>query len=277
VVVVAVTSVAAATGLFVGTASAARHAPRGHLTAAAQPPGYKEVTGTAKTIGAGKAGTVTVTCPTGTVAVGGGESNPSGSTLVTLSSSYPTGQKWTATVGNGTTSKVKAQAVATCMTKPSGSAVVKATVANGSQSQTEEIATCKGSTVAIGGGQKTTSSLQQATNTSESGNGSNWVVYENNRDLSAHNFTVYAICAKQPSGYAIVQSSPITNPGGIQASGGATCPAGVPLSGGVNSVSTDLYADMNQSEPFGGDGWQATMNNVNSTPTSFTVEVICAT
>lgn len=274
VVVVTVTSVAAATGLFVGTASAARHSPSAHPMPAAQPKGYKVVTGPAKSIAAGKAGTVTATCPTGAVAVGGGEINTSGSTLVIMSSSYPSGQKWTATVGNGTTSSITAHAEATCMVKPAGYKVVKTTVSNSAQSQTEGIATCA-SGVAIGGGARAASGLQQAVNTSETGNGGNWVVYENNRDLAAHSVQVFAVCAKQPKGYAIVHSSPITNPGGVQGAGGVSCASGVPLSGGLESASSDLYTDINQSEPFPG-GWQVTMDNVNSTPTTFIVSVICA-
>ena len=273
--VVSVVSVAGAIGVFVGTATAARQAPAAHRIAAAKPKGYTTVTGAAKTIAAGKGGAVTVTCPSGTVAVGGGEVNTSGSTLVTLSSSYPTGGTWTATIGNGTTSKITAHAKATCMTKPSGFKVVKAAVTNGAQSQTEGIATCA-TGVAIGGGEKATSTLQQAVNSSATGNGGNWVVYENNRSLAAHNLQVYVLCAKQPKGYQVVQSAPITNPGGVQAAGGVSCTSGVPLSGGANSVSTDLYADINQSGPSPG-GWQVTMNNVNSNPTSFTVQVICAT
>jgi hypothetical protein len=263
-------------GAFVGSAAAARRALVVRAVSAANPKGYEVVTGATKTAQGGpKAVTVNVTCPASTVAVGGGESNNSGLTLDSLSGSYPSGAKWIATVGKGSSQKITVHAQAVCITKPAGFRVVTKTVSNSAQSQTEGIASCPSGLVAIGGGVKTTSALQQALNSDETGNGSNWVVYENNRDLTAHNYQVFVVCAKKPAGYTITTSSPWPSPGSTQVSGDVACPSGVPLSGGALSNSSDLYADMNTSESFTG-GWEVDMNNVSSTPTTFTVQVICA-
>jgi hypothetical protein len=275
-VVVVVVSLTAALGSFAGVAAAMNRGPAVHSVTAANPKGYKVVTGATTTVkGSPKGVTVNVTCPAKTVAVGGGEVDNSGLTLDALSGSYPSGAKWIATFGKGSSQTITVHAEAVCITKPAGFKVVTKTVSNTAQSQTEGIASCPSGLVAIGGGVKTTSTLQQALNSSETGNGSNWVVYENNRDLTAHNYQVFVVCAKQPAGYTITSSSPFPNPGAVQATGDVTCPSGVPLSGGAESSSSDLYTDINESRPVTG-GWGVTMNNVSSTPTTFTVQVICA-
>lgn len=269
-VVVAV-SLVAVFGGSVGRAHAARGAQA--TPAVTKAAAYKVVSGPTVTVAAGKGATLKATCPTGTVAVGGGELDSSKSTLVTLSGSYPSGQTWISTVQNGGGASIKAHARAVCIPKPAKFKVVNVSVSNPAQHQTEGEADCPSGKFAIGGGVKTSSTAQQAVNSTYTGNGLNWLVFENNRDQTAHGMHVYAICAK--TDFTVVQSSPVTNPGGVPASGSVSCPPGdVPVSGGVASVSTDLYADVNATAPTAG-GWRVTMDNVTSAPTNFTVYAIC--
>jgi hypothetical protein len=232
------------------------------------------VSGATVTVAAGHGVTLKATCPADTVAVGGGELYTSKSTLVTLSGSYPSGQTWVSTVENGSGASVKAHGRATCIPKPKKFKVVNVSVSNLGHNQTEGDAACPSGTFVIGGGVKSSSTLQQAVNSSYTGNGLDWLVFENNRDTAAHGMHVYAVCGKTSD--TVVQSSQVPSPGGVQASGSVACPAGeVALSGGVSSVSIDLYTDLNASAPTA-TGWKVTMDNVTSSATDFTVYAICA-
>jgi hypothetical protein len=262
-----------------GTAGAAQRAGVPRIVRAMTPKGYKVVT-VSKPLGvaAMAPGTTHATCPKNTVAVGGGQDNSSASSLVDMSSSYPSGREWISTVDNGSASSTNVTAWAVCITKPSKFKIVKATVSNASQSQTAGDATCPSGTVVLGGGAKTTSTVQQALNSTKPFGTTAWLVYVNNRDTAAHNYTAYAVCGAKPAGYADVDSASIPSPGSTQTAGNVTCPSsGVPLSGGVFSSSSDLYTDVNQTTPETPHQWATTMDNVSSTPTSFNVWAVCAT
>jgi hypothetical protein len=242
----------------------------------AKPKGYEVVTSGASVVTAGSTATVEATCPANRVVVGGGEDNSSGSTLADLSASYPSGRSWVSTFDNGGTATVTASAKAICIKKPAGFKIVKGPVTNAQQVQTEGLKVCPAGLVVLGGGAKTTDTVDQALNTSvPSANGSEWVVFVNNRAAVPHNFTVFAICADSPAGYVVEGSSVFPSPGSVQEPGDVVCPSGVPLSGGAFSGSSDLYTDINQSEPDPA-GWQVTMDNVMSNATSFSVWAVCA-
>jgi hypothetical protein len=151
-------------------------------------------------------------------------------------------------------------------------------VTNAAQSQTEAVAQCPSGKVPLGGGEKASNTVQQAQNSSQPF-GSGWRVFENNRDTSGHSLVAFAVCAKKPTGYAMVTSSLIASPGGSQAPGAVFCPAGtVPLSGGPFSNSSDLYADAAESWGYTSPTptWLVAMDNVSSTATTFTVSAVCA-
>jgi len=271
VTVVVAASLAAVLG---GYASRARATSRPQAApAAAKPAGYKVVSGPTVSVPLGANVTLKATCPANLVAVGGGELDSSKSTVVMLAGSYPSGQTWVSTLHNGSAATIKAHARAVCITIPAKFKVVNTSWTNLPMSQTEGEADCPAGTFVIGGGVKAGNTSQQAVNSSYTGNGLNWLVFENNQDAVAHNMRAIAVCGK-PS-YTVVQSSPIASPVDAQASGTVACPAGeVPLSGGASSDSTNIFAEVNASSPTAA-GWKVAMNNGTPTASDFTVYAIC--
>ena len=102
----------------------------------------------------------------------------------------------------------------------------------------------------------------------------------NNGSAADTTFTVLAVCAKKPAGYAVVKHA-VTNRKGEQTFGSAAC-AGtkVELGGGVFSSSRKLSVNINSTYPgsaFSGfRGWVAYMNNASTANATMTVYSICA-
>ena len=241
---------------------------------AALPKGYKIVVGPAVTVPAGTSKTFKASCAAGSVAVGGGEENTSNTALVSMSSSYPTGQSWTTAVANAGSAKYTFHAYAICITKPALFVVKKVAVTNPPQSQTEGIAACPSGHALLGGGVQSGAIGKEAIN-GTTPLGSKWRAFVNNRDTIGYLIHVYAVCGKSPAGRKIFTSSTIPNPGSSFTFGTEGCPGKVPLSGGALSNSSDLYTDINESAPIT-NGWDIWMDNVMSNATSFTVSEICA-
>ena len=105
--------------------------------------------------------------------------------------------------------------------------------------------------------------------------GKNWEASVDNSTGSATSFTVYAICGKPKLTYHVVSTS-ITVPADTETSGTVFCPAGQQVvGGGVFVSSSDLAANVNESNPASPNGWVGYVNNGSSASTSASVQAIC--
>jgi hypothetical protein len=89
-----------------------------------------------------------------------------------------------------------------------------------------------------------------------------------------------ASVATKPSGYKVIVSGLITATNGFQTGSSLACPIvkgvqTVPLDGGAVIESSNLFANINTSEPEG-TTWVVDVNNTSGADTTFTVDVVCA-
>jgi hypothetical protein len=138
--------------------------------------------------------------------------------------------------------------------------------------------TCpKGKVVLSGGAYIVSSSVRTGINSSYPRNDRTWVVFANNFSGAATTFNVYAVCAKQPTGYVQLESSPAVNSPGHQTSASMDCGTDdVTLGGGVITSTTITSIAMTSSYPGSPASWTAAVSNFSESGDDFGVVVICA-
>ena len=94
--------------------------------------------------------------------------------------------------------------------------------------QSEGYVLCPTGTVVLGGGEDLAGGLGGTVNSSWPGSSTSWDAQVDNSTGSAFTFDVWAVCANQPKGYLIVNST-ASNPPGTESAAGVTCPTGVGL------------------------------------------------
>lgn len=106
-----------------------------------------------------------------------------------------------------------------------------------------------------------------------------WDVRVNNASATATTFTVYAVCAKELSGYVQEKSASVSNPAGSQNSAAFGCPSGKELLGGGGlSSSRSTLVNLSSSWPAGMTlVWNIDMDNASSASATFNVYAVCAT
>jgi hypothetical protein len=164
--------------------------------------GYACVSGEERTAGATVAPnatqTLTVTCPFGTLATGGGISAPQG--FLVTRNSKSSGNGWTITARNNTSSNAQLDVRAVCLTgAPSSAAVTTVTGSTTSVSPNatgSSNASCASGTL-VGGGYLTTgttSIMRVYNNRRSTSTGSTWQVSAQNTTTASKSVTAYAYC-----------------------------------------------------------------------------------
>jgi hypothetical protein len=160
---------------------------------------------------------------------------------------------------------------------PPGYTVVNSgSIDNPAATQTRGNVSCPSGTVVLGGGAFSNSVATDVNLNSSFPNGSTeWSADMNNASGSDSPFVVYAVCAKQPNKYSIVNSGSIENPSGNQTTATASCPARTELLGGggiSNSLATSV--NINTTLP-NNEGWLVNMNNNSGSDAAEMAIAIC--
>jgi hypothetical protein len=205
--------------------------------ALAAPPGYTRVFTPAITVHSGPfdAGG-DAACPAGTVAWGGGIGFTGGIADIgdNINTSEPSGDGWEGRYNN-TTGRDQTFAVeAICAARPPGYTVAFRTIDNSHFAQSTGTAVCPTGTVVLSGGGLSTSdeagaSMLAAWPSSQT----RFKAIMYNGTPTDQRFTIFAICAQRPAGYAIVSAKGHDSGGPGTALGGSQCPTGVVIGGGV--------------------------------------------
>jgi hypothetical protein len=104
-----------------------------------------------------------------------------------------------------------------------------------------------------------------------------WDITANNGSPNDSAFTVYAVCAKKPAGYAQKESVAVSNPAGADAGAGYLCPKGdVVTGGGEISSAPNTAVNLAGSWPTGTTEWYVYLSNESTATATFNVFRICA-
>lgn len=279
----------ALTALVAGSMTAAAktitsNAPGAPQSSTALPAGYLLVSSGFLTAPNGMQSQGLVACPPTSLGVarypqGGGVFVTSGSTSVSVNSSFPTGVTWNADVNNASGFDTTYDVWAVCAKKHSQYIQVSSsavTVAAGTTNGA--MASCPSGTRILGGG-AVSASFDLTSNMNSSlpfGNG--WFAEMNNGSTSPQTFRTYAVCSAYSlkTGYKVHVGVTVTDANGTQTEASVSCPHGqVPLGGGVSTGSLATSINVNTSEPTS-TGWLVAENNASGFDTSMTPYVICA-
>jgi hypothetical protein len=164
---------------------------------------YAIVAGTAISNPAGSQTGATVSCPSGTVALGGGGRLSSSSTSVSLNDEYPLakGKGWSVDANNASGAGDTVQAYVICGKKPAKYTIVAGPgTAVGASASDEDVAICpSGSTVLGGGGNSSSASTTvNLSGTTAAGNNA-WEARASDTASAQSVITAYAICTKLKS------------------------------------------------------------------------------
>jgi len=217
-----------------------------------------------------------VSCPTGTVPLGGGAIAQSPSIRANVSSSFPSGRTWVGDVKNGSGTATTFQVEVICAKRPKGYRQVESRiVSNPAGTQSKAVATCPSGTMPLGGGGFTSSEGTDANMNGTAPKGRTWVVRENNEGTTDATIGAVAVCGKL-HGYRVVKGKPFSVIHGLEAGSFASCPAPtVPISGGVFSGSKSVFVNFAGSFPTGHE-WDAFVNNSTEGDISSSAVVVCA-
>jgi hypothetical protein len=104
-----------------------------------------------------------------------------------------------------------------------------------------------------------------------------WNIEANNGTPTTSSFTVYAVCAKKPAGYAQKESVAVSNPVGADSGAGYECPKGdVITGGGAVSSAPNTLVNLSGSWPAGTTTWYVYLSNDSTANATFNVYRICA-
>jgi hypothetical protein len=246
------------------------HAPVTPLALAS----YKVVTSPTFVAPPGQQTQGTVSCPAGTVPLGGGTGIHPAGTGAHITASFPSPNGWVTEVSTGL-ADVVFDALVVCAQQPRQYAVVSSSgnVRSGVQATVE--ATCPVGSRPLGGGVQTTASDATAHLAASLPTNHGWLVSEDNGSSAPIQVTTYAICGRA-SGYALVTGAPTQLRGKETTLVSASCPTGtLPLGGGASSTDPTLAAALDETGPEDG-AWLGVF--VNSAGRSFqgTARVVCA-
>ncbi len=158
---------------------------------------YQVVTSTV-TNSAGQQTSATAACPSGTKVLGGGGFSSSGSVLVNVNTSIPTGNGWRVDENNATGLDASLTAYAVCSAqakKAHYGVTVGTAVTNFAGTETHAEALCPSGRSALGGGGFSGSGSTSVNMNSTSPITGGWSVYENNASGTDTTITPYVVCA----------------------------------------------------------------------------------
>jgi hypothetical protein len=203
-----------------------------------------------------------VTCPAGTVPLGGGGFVASGSTRVAIASTFPTANGWTTDVDNESGDDTLFDVRATCARKPPNYAIVESVpVSVPAGSHGSAFAVCpKGSRTLGGGGFWDTSGTELTLSSSFPGPAT-WEVSGNNTTLLASRLSAFAVCGKL-RGYQLVFGFTSLLDVGQRAVTNTCFAPRVPISGGAFVDSASTLVSLNATVAAGTTGWTSFINNV---------------
>ena len=217
-------------------------------SALAAPAGYRIIDGPALTAPPGQFDSgAQLTCPTGTVPLGGGVAG-SAMTDMSLNTSVPLTNGWEARVNNPDSPTGFLALDVICAKKPTGYTVVFGTADNPAGARSVATATCPANTVVLSGGVLSTSDQVGARVLGA------WPVNRTtfraailNATASDQRLTAEAVCAHKPAGYTIARKAFTESPNTLDI-GGASCPAGTSvLGGGIQITGGDTTAIVHSS------------------------------
>jgi hypothetical protein len=201
------------------------------LASANPPRGFTEVSSGDLTAIAGVQTHATVSCPAGTVPLGGGVATTLASG-VTVNGTYPTATGWAADVNNPDATNEAFSVDVTCSHQPRGYTIVTANDPAPAGQETFGEAMCPNATASLGGGARS-SSAQLSVNLSESlPTRSRWNSGETNASAVDSQLTTFVVCGKLKGYDLIAGTHTPLGPGNTVV--GQSCPAGqVATDGGV--------------------------------------------
>jgi hypothetical protein len=216
----------------------------------------------------------TVSCPSGTVPLGGGTGIHPVGTGAHITSSFPSPNGWVTEVSTGLADVVfNVQVV--CARQPKQYAVVtnSGTVRSGAQTGVD--AACPVGTRPLGGGVQSTAGDATANLAASIPTNHDWLVSENNGSSAAIQVTSYAICGRV-RGSTLVAGAPTQLRGQETTLVSASCPAGtMPLGGGASSTAPTLDTALDETAADGGD-WVTVFRNDAGRSFQGTARVVCA-
>ncbi len=241
--------------------------------------GYTQVDSALMELPTGGQASAHVSCPSGTSVVGGGMTG-GGGVGMSVNTSIPLDNGWAVYVNNTGPAGQTWAVVAVCVKKVSKYSVVAgATVTNPAGALTEATASCPAKTVAVGGGAVASGySIGDSLHSSYPDGTTGWLAQAANTTSTDENLTAYVVCAKKPSGYAEVSSSPVSVPsGGFTPTTEATCPSKtVALGGGGYASLPSTAVTLHLTFPENDTEWAAGENDTSGASTYLYAYAICA-
>ncbi len=244
-------------------------------SAFAAPPGYRVVTGPTLNAPPGQFDTGSqLTCPTGTVPLGGGVAG-SAFTDMSLNTSVPLPNGWEARVNNPDSPTGFLAIDVICAKKPAGYTVAFATADNPPGARSVATAMCPANTVVLSGGVLSTSDKVGARVLSAwPVNSTTFRAVELNATATDERLTAEAVCARKPAGYVIARQAFTEAPNTLDI-GGATCPAGKSvLGGGIHVTGGDTTALVHSSINNRTTGWSVNVTT-GGVPLGLAFSAIC--
>jgi hypothetical protein len=230
----------------------------------------------------------TVSCPAGTVALGGGAIGGSFAVQQNINGSVPLVQGgiatgWDVWMDNTTGADSDFNVWAVCAKKPKAYAVVQHTIDNPPGTQVTDTLQCplnargKPGKVLGGGGVGEAAVTGQDINTSVpiGGHVHAWRVDMNNNTASDENSTVFTVCGNEKS-WKVVSGAAVDNPPSTQTQVDVNCPAGLTaVGGGAFSNSFSTLVNLNTTFPASASDWRSYENNASGADTSVTPWEVC--
>ena len=217
-------------------------------------------------------GSVTATCPSGTLALGGGNA---GSSDVYIYTQSRQGNGWQVYGANKSGSAKLVNSYVVCISNVAGGAVAQVhnQITAPANTYGHAVVSCPAGTTVVGGGWATNSTgTLRVYNTSRKDNG--WQVYADNSKSTGQLMNVYAICLSSDSTISSSQVvGHISIPSGASKGQQATCPSGDYATGGGFALSADML-NYNTS-PEDGTTWEAYAKNTGGSAKQMNVYAIC--
>ncbi len=218
-------------------------------------------------------------CPTGTVVWGGGTANDfANGTINTSAFLGSTG--WHARVNNNAGSTEGFEVDAICAKKPKLYRFASNQVDDPAGAQAHGSATCPTGTVLLSGSVLSDGDTTNVYLLSASPSGPHsFTATQENASTSDEPFTVYALCAKKPPGYAIVRVTQTAAGGGGIVVPESYCASGSSvIGGGIQVVKARPAATMSASLVGAGTttAWLGVVQNEAAASVKVTASVICA-
>jgi hypothetical protein len=246
-------------------------------TATAKPPrGYEVVISPVMTSPHFREVRGSVTCPAGTVPLGGGSFVQSSSTQVAIASTFPTANGWITDVDNESGNDTSFDVRATCARKPPNYAVVEsAPVVVPAGGHGSAFAVCPKGSRALGGGGFWDTSGTELTLASSFPGPATWDVSGNNTTLLASRLSAFVVCGKLRGYQLVFGFTSLLDVGQTAVTNTCFAPR-VPLSGGAFVDSTSTLVTLNSTAAAGSTDWTSWINNGSAFGVNVEPFVVCA-